>query len=134
MGNVDKKIAKYIVLAQVASDSGKDLDYLKDLLGDKSNKAWREEYKGKDKYIMFALKLIAKNPDCNFRFSVVSGQDVSTHLVYFSFKLDGVRHQVSFHSFDKNLHQFRCSSKKTRWDHKSSRSNCVKLAQYYSLS
>ena len=128
---VEKAIAKSIILAQVASDGGKNISEIRDILGNDSYYVYGQGYNAKDRYIFSAIELICRNRDTSFHFSVMSGKGVSPYLVYFTFKIDGKRHQVSFHSYNNNLGRYKSKNHMTRWDEKDSRETCVKLAQAY---
>lgn len=129
-----KKIARDIVLAQVASDAGKNIFHteLNQLEMPSIWEAENEGYANKDKYILRALDRISKNPNTGFKFSVKElGFD--RYIVYFSFKINEKKYQVSFHSFERSLLRFAINSAGTRWDKKSSRDACVALAHAYNL-
>lgn len=134
MASVEKKIAEHIILAQVASDGGKDIDDIRNILGQKSRNAWDFGYQVKDSHIFAAVSLIARYHVRNFRYSVSYGDASGVSgslLVYFSFHLNGKRYQVSFHSFNDNLVKYIKGSCPTSWDRKSSREACMALRRFY---
>ena len=86
-----KSFAKYLLLAQVASDAGKGY------ISSKANnvaKALEKNYDLKDRYIAQAIKL-AKGLG-NVTVSLGIDDDLGMDIVYFDIKGYG---QVSFHSF-----------------------------------
>lgn len=134
--NLRKKIAENIICAQAASDGGKGIDEISDLLGEKTQKACWSGYDCKDYYIFAAICLINKLPDNSFRYSVAWDRGTGRHgsyIVYFSAKLPQGRVQVSFHCFNSGLEKFFRSGKNhvTHWDQKGSRAACVEMKKAY---
>lgn len=139
---LNEAVASYLVSAQLASDGGKGIRMLKwELSGyvpDSFKKRWIDGYKNKDKYVLKAINAINRaHGTSGFSFFVTEGDDKAPTLVYFNYKIDGERRQISFHSFDKELDRFKSSKGKrhwTSWDNKDrirkdqSRRNAEELA------
>lgn len=125
MNKEDKIIAKYIILAQTASDGGKGMKSLNRLFPT-SNLACYKGYQAKDGYIKKAIMGILKSKNSIFRFYCKQDKWVANYIVYFNFKLEGERYQVSFHSF-KDWSHFENSNCGTRWDKRDSREACLRL-------
>lgn len=139
--NSDRYAARHIILAQSASDGGKyswDLNpQIRVLIPSERSackRAWDGGYDDKDEHILCALREIARSRGaCKIRFFVRTDGCVAKYLVYFTFKIEGERYQVSFHSFDDRLRRFIKAgdgSHFTRWDHKCSRDACRVLAAH----
>lgn len=133
---LDRNVVKFIVLAQVGSDAGKGIYELNacPLATESEQKAAeRGKYAIKDRWIYQALERVAGKRNTEFHFYVTDGE-ITPYLVYFDFKVEGKRFQISFHSFDSRLQKFYESSRKsrTRWDEKSSRESCERLVEYFS--
>lgn len=127
---LNKQIAKYIILAQIASDGGKDI-YERELIG-KWHRYWDDAtvnekvadsgYEYKSEYIRKAiLRINALGPaKCGFNYWATTNGH--THIVYFSFKLDGERYQISFHDFSPFVKQVATKNKavehKMHWETK----------------
>ena len=140
---MDKLIAHQIALAQRASDIGKwhSLAHLEKrlsgtigtLLGDDDSNAKRDGYALKDKAIVKAIELIRRGgKECGFRFFVTRCDDFNSpcFIVYFDFKIEGTRRQVSFHTFNKVVARYLkgCVNSKGHWnDTNSSRKTCLDL-------
>lgn len=141
---MNRNAAKNIILAQVASDGGKDISTLVDELMETSVayykplkeevlSAWNAGYQVKDVLIENACKIVARHRDPDIRFFVTKDrQGIAKFIVYFDVKINGKRWQVSFHSFSKRWAKWETSTIPSRgnWDHKSSRDACLALAQY----
>ena len=72
----------------------------------------------KDGYIKKAVNLI-RSTKTNYRYWVEKAPDQNgnmSFIIYFDFKLDGERYQISFHSFNKSWESYLSSGRKTRWD------------------
>lgn len=97
---IDAKIALAIIHAQINSDAGKGLTgespYLMDFAP-----AWRKyaynPYKYKDELIIQAISLIRKNGRKSGFSYFLTNEFRDSYIVYFSFRIGGVKHQVSFH-------------------------------------
>ena len=128
---INKRIAKYIVEAQKASDDGKGINFK---TGDKESYPNRERYNDKDKYILNAIHCINACRNTAFRYYVYQIDD-GQYIVYFNFKdYNMKRYQVSFHNFSRRLKPFVKNNKcKTEWDHKDSREACYLLEHIYCL-
>lgn len=121
-----KYIAYCIVSAQMASDAGKRITdaeegaivYSKKKKQEHSIKSSR--YRAKDGFILDAINAINKNPRCGYNYYVVWGKDQNgnpSSIVYFDFKIDNKRKQVSFHTFNGYIRLYAGRGRKTRWDH-----------------
>jgi hypothetical protein len=126
---LNEAVARYIVYAQMASDAGKHTYCLQDMF---TNKAMayslcEDRYWDKDQYIRRAIDIIirSKSHPTGFTFYVTKSE-ITSYLVYFTFKLHGKRYQISYHSYDPWLGRFKDSNPKIkiRWDRESSRDNC----------
>ena len=106
MSNIDKKIAEAIVYAQIASDAGKGIEILEGRNVFKYNSTVDKGYHSKDGYIFSALNLIRNTKNCSYKYYVTAQPDQHgnpSFIIYFNFKVNGKREQVSFHSFNKKL-------------------------------
>ena len=143
--NLDSSIARFILLAQVASDGGKGITCIKDIMGNKSCSIWKQGYSAKDWAILEALGMIARSKKSRFRYFVKSF-DKYSGIVYFQYKdSDGFRRQVSFHTFCKEVIRYATLRRVkgelqqqgkscrfiTNWDRKSSRDTAVHLAEEF---
>lgn len=129
-------IANNIVLAQVASDGGKNVETIADIFGEYSRDVWEEGYSVKQFYIKAAIKDIQKSQKMGhpqmFHYSVRDGG--RSKIVYFTFYLCGVRRQVSFHTFGLDV-PLSGNRQKVRWDKESSREAVIDLAaQFWEIS
>jgi hypothetical protein len=137
----DKLIARQIIKAQICSDSGKDItSRLSECIG--SNKPEKQAYGGKVKYINAAIQNILKSKNSMFRFSVYQTEDQNGYdsiLVYFWFKLEGEKYQISFHNpvyFNNPLLKYATKNKLSqKWDgyYGGSRYSCIKLMNLFDL-
>lgn len=133
MLNIEREIARHIVLSQIASDAGKGICELH-INGDK--KAYQLGYIIKDAHIEQAIKLINKNKLNSFRYWVERKPDQNgnaSNVVYFIYKKNGVRLQVSFHSFKRTIRGHVGKGMITEWDKKSSRKSCESLIEMFNL-
>ncbi len=128
---LDTYIAKCIIGAQVGSDAGKGIYQISEA------DPWAADngYDAKDYYIRKAIKAVIRNKESGVYFYVTPDYEgVAEYIVYFNYKIDGVRKQISFHSFDKRLERYVTSKSKkckTSWTYKrDSRDNCVELYNY----
>ena len=131
---MNKQAAKRVILAQIASDGGKGITDLLDVipasLKPSASKAWQKGYLVKDILIQQACEIVCRSHDKDIRFFVVEDKDhVADYIIYFDVVIDNKRHQVSFHSFwDGWCRYLRGSTRSMgRWDHLSSRATCEKL-------
>lgn len=137
---LDLRVCKYLVLAQIASDGGKHLWFGKDDLSNSLSIGPVYRLKGysvKDSEIIKAINTITRSKkSTGFHFYVkeVDGFRSRAFLVYFNFKLDGKRYQISFHSFNLKLEKFANDKFSTRWDKKSSRESAKVLADYLNMA
>lgn len=136
---MERKVAFLIATAQRASDFGKfdrldhDDQAASNVLGQLIGKAADElcrywEYALKDVCVRKAIHRIKSNPNSEFHFRVTPSEMVGPkYVVYFDFKVEGKRRQVSFHSFDGKLARFVERKPTGHWDRKSSRQACIDL-------
>lgn len=129
-------IAEKIILAQVASDGGKGIALIDKIFGEYSKKVWWKGYGAKNSLICEAIRDIHKSQKLRqpqmFHYSVAEADEFGDAvIIYFTFKLDGVRRQVSFHSFDPYLFPAPDNRHKVRWDRKSSREAVIDLAKHF---
>jgi len=133
---MNKQAVRRIVLAQVASDGGKGITDLLDMMPNNimpaAQRAWNSGYAVKDKLLEQACAITAchKNSDVHF-FVTEDKQSIAKFIVYFDVKIEDKRWQVSFHSFSNRWAKWAKSTVASRghWDHKSSREACVKMLQ-----
>ncbi len=124
---LNEAIARHIILAQVASDGGKGIDTLWNAIRaymPGTRKARFRGYDDKDQHITKALDLISAAHGRS-GFSYFISKDPGLYdmtLVYFNFKLYGMRYQISFHTY-LNLDRYskKNSAHQTKWDEKDSR-------------
>lgn len=129
----DRRIAEAIVLAQVASDGGKLIDDIY-TISKRSRKTWLSGYDSKDAEIMRAIKMILSSKESSFRFYVHEEDPHHMVIVYFDWRKNGIKKQISFHSFNHDFAKFSKKAKyATRWDEKVSRSTAIALAKFYKL-
>lgn len=135
-----REIAKAIVFAQLASDGGKKIYDLIDEVNCKgAHRCFKMGYSTKDANILKAIDLINKTRSEEVRYSVIATEDQNGYdssLIYFTFRLNGKRHQVSFHSPGMNKYTaYRHYVKKsctTHWDARvQSRWECLELAERF---
>ena len=131
----DRQIGKSIVLAQVASDGGKDIHDIKNIFRD-SYPVWQLGYNAKDAYIWRAIKFINESKNSKFRYYISRGDISGSYLIYFNINLTDMgigKLQVSFHSFDEKFKSWISRSRHpayvTHWDEKSSRDAAITLAE-----
>ena len=136
----DKKIATDIIRAQVASDGGKFIVCpALDTMWGKFYKVFRQGYDAKDHNIEGAIRKIQSYKNSSFKFNVRRTPDQNgypSYIIYFNYKLNGERRQISFHSPANrgwSTYEKYCSkagSNMIHWDHKSSQANAVELFEY----
>lgn len=137
MTKSDKMIARAIICAHASSDAGKlitsDLSDLKF-----TETAWNERYRVKVKFIVKALTMITHSRHSMFNYWCVEDEDQNGYesiLVYFEFKIEGKRYQVSFHNpwnmAHKELSKYINTGRQTRWNKhlNGSRDACIKLSE-----
>jgi len=131
--NITENIALTIVRAQACSDAGKGI-YQLDLYEDTDQKLIEKKYVAKDEQILKAIHIICRLTAeiAGVKFEVVEDTSgIADFLVYFTYYLNGMKRQISFHSFSAKLEKF-CRKKNTvRWDHGNSRGNCEELIDYF---
>jgi hypothetical protein len=130
MGNdLDKKVAQLIIKAQMCSDSGKRVnnDYFHPGWKKRANKF---RYSHKVELIIRAMDRIAQmHGTSGFHYSI--GND-GFDIVYFDFKIEEKRYQISFHIPEGVPKRYKkCNDKHvTHWDHNSSREACYALSAW----
>ena len=98
INSIEKEISKNIVLAQISSDTGKQLETDLEVKGSRGARSLG--YGLKVEYIMTAIKLIRRNRT-QFSYWAEAAPDqngYSSVIVYFEFPLWGNILQVSFHT------------------------------------
>ena len=137
--SIEKEIARNVVLAQVASDSGKNIEDSVEIKG--SRGARDLGYGLKVNYIMTAIKLIRKNKT-QFSYWVESAPDQNGYgsvIVYFEFQLWGEILQVSFHTPEslvpREMWKLVNTGRPTVWNGVigGSRTCCEKLKEVFEL-
>lgn len=131
LNKIDKKIAESVILAQVASDGGKNIPDIQTILPT-AYQAWKEGYPAKDRYIIKAINLINMSHHSKFRYYVVPGDIKESILVYFDYRdLKGRKLQISFHTFNPKIEKWISKRKypryTTEWTEESSREACLIL-------
>ena len=137
MSDVNRIIARHIIYAQMASDAGKGIVSLKTSCHSFDDEVKNKGYDTKDGFIFKAVSLI-RGTKTNFNYWVEKAPDQRGNMsfgVYFDFKVDGKRQQVSFHTFSKKWVSLVHTGRKTRWDKDpiGSRRSCEILIDYYGL-
>lgn len=139
---LEASIARLVCLAQDASDSGKYEAVLN--FRNTDNSVARERgYSVKTTYIMKAVKLISSNPRCGWNYCI-SGQtpdqnNYTSVIVYFEYKDDRRRYQISFHTpwslVPQSMETHMTKGRRTRWNHNigGSRYNCQRLINMFDL-
>jgi len=147
---VKARIAELIIQAQIASDSAKGKRTFPETNSDLysrrhaenrhsrfddenepetgRDRASRRGYAHKDWAIINAIRLIALSHNKTYRYSVSRGLDQNDQpcfIVYFDFKIEGKRQQISFHCFNESLSRFVKNSSKSSWNKK----NCAYTAR-----
>ena len=138
-GDINAMIALRIFQAQKASDAGKGLERL-NASRDISRPCDVFRYGFKEKPILEALRLIRRNKT-QFNYWVVEGPDQNGYpsiIVYFDFKIEGTRYQVSFHNplnrCGNELLSYVNTGRATRWRKSiSSVESCNALQRYYNI-
>ena len=137
--SIEKEIARNVVLAQVASDSGKKLEATVEIKGSRGAKDLG--YGLKVNYIMTAIKLIRKNKT-QFSYWVEEAPDQNGYgsvIVYFEFQLWGEILQVSFHTPEslvpREMWKLVNTGRPTVWNGiiGGSRTCCEKLKEVFEL-
>ncbi len=103
MNHTERRILRNIIIAQVASDGGKDkpwlVNSLPSALREAGMKAYKSGYSAKDVAIRAALSDIARyNPDCIRFFIMKDDPKKAKYIVYFDIRIGEERKQVSFHT------------------------------------
>ena len=119
----EAEIARLICLAEAASDSGKGFSVL-NFRRTSSDNANEYAYTAKPKYIRKAINLINSNPRLGWNYWVEQAPDQNGYdsvIVYFDYKVNGKRIQVSFHTplgIAGDLIRYIGKGRKTRWNKK----------------
>ena len=133
MANINARIAKEIILAQMASDSGKSItDHI--ISGESARRSEIWGYEVKQIHIYNAIKAINSVKICDFTYYIT--EDNGMPLVYFETKANGKKIQISFHNPGWEwLKSQKGHGKATRWDKNlgGSREGCYILAEKYRL-
>ncbi len=140
--SLEASIARLVCLAQDASDSGK-YEHVLNFRNTDNSVARERGYRIKTAYIEKAVKLINSNPRCGWNY-FVTGQTPDQNknpsvIVYFEYKNDGNRYQVSFHTpwslISTDLESMMTKGRNTRWNHKigGSRKDCQRLIEMFDL-
>jgi hypothetical protein len=133
---VEARIALCIIRAQKSSDYGKGINRIS--LSKTASRPSRMGYGFKEADILEAIRLIRRNKtQFNYWVEVAPDQNgVNSILVYFDFKIDGKRFQVSFHNHNcgNELESYVNTGRKTHWrKNNSSYYSCIKLQEYYQI-
>lgn len=132
-------ILKNILLAQIASDGGKGIEELIETSASKKEKYARKmAYNKKEEYILQAIRTIRRSKtDVNYYVEEKGDQNgYPSIIVYFDFKINNKRKQVSFHTpYNKastELYLLKGSGRKTRWSKNigGSREACFEIKEY----
>lgn len=112
MNKLLKKVIMLVASAQMHSDEGKvHYKVNQPVITFKGN--CRYGYKGKDAAIMAAICVINNHPRMGVNYYIKdNGENV---IVYFNFKVDGKRLQISFHSFSDELRKLVGKGSPCRW-------------------
>lgn len=147
--DLDKRIARAIIAAQLCSDGGKrDRRLLTKIIRfTVDDNFWKEQwvkgYPRKTFWIDRAIQMIDCSKEQTYHYWVEDSPDQNGYnsvIVYFDFKIDGRRHQVSFHTPENKitgvLKDKNKSGRKTRWDKQigSSRQAAYLLFQKYFIT
>lgn len=146
--DLDKRIARAIIAAQLCSDGGKrDRRLLTKIIRFTADDIfwktqWNKGYSRKTFWLNRAIQMIDCSKEQDYHYWVENNPDQNGYpstIVYFDFKLDGRRHQVSFHTpanqvigvLERNK-----SGRKTRWDKQigGSRESTYLLFQKYFIT
>ena len=134
--NVEAIIALRIIEAQIASDSGKGLKRLN--VAKQYSRSYKHlGYALKGNPIVEALKLIRANKT-RFNYWCCEAPDQNGNdsiIVYFDFKLNDTRYQVSFHNHGvKELRNYINTGRKTHWFKQiNSLESCKALQRFYDI-
>lgn len=134
MNNYLRKIIFLVASAQMHSDEGKiernaNSWYYEGLTQEVinfKNNCCCYGYDGKDSAIIAAINIINKHPLMGVNYYVKNNNN--NVIVYFNFKINNRRLQVSFHSFSSKLRKLIGKGSPCRWEKKiSSRETCQLL-------
>lgn len=142
---LNEAIARELILAQAASDGGKNIKDLLDLTPyvPGLRKAYKKGYSAKDDHLWNAVDMI-KTAHGRSGFSFYETHDPTVQykwwdmtLIYFNFKVDGIRYQISFHSpcsiesrgVKKDRREIMNARHQTHWDRRDSRYAARVLAE-----
>ncbi len=136
----DRQIARAIVMAQMSSDSGKDIHWNDGTPVQSSG--GQLKYHIKLPEIIRALRMIDNTKNTAWRYYVESAPDQNGYpsiVVYFEMKCaDGHRMQISFHNparQSRALERWIGKGRKTRWNHQigGSRADARLLVELFEL-
>lgn len=124
---IDQLIANELCQAQCASDAGK-LVYRLNGAGMNYRHSRRYKYTVKSVHLINALRLCDSAESHMFRYWVAENFDQNGYpsvLVYFTFKFEGKRHQISFHTplveaHFSGLYDWVGKGMRQRWDRRAS--------------
>lgn len=137
---LDKDIALHIIKAQICSEAGKYKRDTYNAIEQYNGYCYplfvctQKRYHSKEYHIKKALDMVCSRKNTGFYFNVQpkltdGGRD--SLIVYFNFKLDGVRNQISFHTFDfKQLSKYISPNSRTRWLKGAEENASVRLFKY----
>lgn len=135
-----RSIARKVVLAQDASDAGKNITSLS---MNTSTAYSSKGYAAKNTYILAALKEISTTKPCGWNFYVMPDQkDQNGYwsvITYFQYKSStGVRYEISFHTPANQaefLRPYFNKGRKTHWNGSpgGSRQDCQELIDIFDL-
>lgn len=134
---INREIAKAIVSAQICSDGGKDINTV--ATKNCFRGAHYMRYALKTTFILRAIKMIVhtKNEFSFFAKEEPDQNGYSSVLVYFEFRCNGTKHQISFHSPRNKaaeLLPFCGKGRKTHWNcARTSRADAQLLAELFDL-
>lgn len=135
--DVDKQIAKELILAQVASDGGKLNKEIRHLTKT-SYITWKEGYKSKVRHILNAIMLINKlKGKSAFKYQVLDNNQ--NWIVVFETKINKKSYQMSFHTFSYDIGKFSYHKpnkkyiKINRYIYSNSRYTAIRLAGLYKI-
>ena len=135
-----RDIARLVVLAQDASDAGKDMDILQTT----TSKRYSQHggYLAKNKYIQLALKRISTSKPCGWNFYVHEESDQNGYpsvLTYFQYRENGNRYDICFHTparqAKEDFGEFIGKGRRTHWNGRigGARRDCQRLVELFNL-
>lgn len=141
MRNDARDIARLVVLAQDASDSGKNMCMLNMHMSNRYTQY--AGYDAKNKYIALALKRISSCKPCGWNFYTNKEGDQNGYpsvLTYFQYSDEhGNRYDICFHTplyqAENSFAEFIGKGRRTHWNGKigGARRDCQKLVELFNL-